>query len=303
MNGWAAKPERGSVWLIRLIAWLARSVGRPLCRVLLIPIVSYFVATDPTARRASREFLAAARGRPSNLRDVFAHLHAFAATLLDRVYMAGGEFRRLSLEIEGLEVLEQALAPGRGCVLLGSHLGSFDLMALAHQAFDGREVHVMMRVDPRSRVRHIAGIDDGRMNLIPLGRPESYLRAFEVLQRGAVVAILADRVEGGTCLEADFLGRPARFPLAPHVLAARAGAPCVMCFGLYEGGRRYRVRFVAFDPPAGPAVVGQPPHPPHPQQAAVDHYAARLAEQARLAPLNWFNFYPFWAPGDGGGQR
>jgi len=65
MKSWKTKAERGSAWLIHLIAWLARAAGRPLCRVLLYPIVLYFVATDATARRASREFLSAARGRPA----------------------------------------------------------------------------------------------------------------------------------------------------------------------------------------------------------------------------------------------
>jgi predicted LPLAT superfamily acyltransferase len=90
MKRWTDKAERGSVWLIRLIAWLARTAGRPLCRLLLYPIVLYFVLFDPTARRASMEFLEAARGRPARWKDAFAHIYSFAATLLDRVYMAAG---------------------------------------------------------------------------------------------------------------------------------------------------------------------------------------------------------------------
>ena len=53
MTSWQAKAERGSAALIHLIAWLARTAGRSVCRVLLFPIVLYFVATDATARRAS----------------------------------------------------------------------------------------------------------------------------------------------------------------------------------------------------------------------------------------------------------
>ncbi len=47
---WKSKAERGSAWLIHLIAWLARVVGRRCCRALLYPIVFYFVLTDATAR-------------------------------------------------------------------------------------------------------------------------------------------------------------------------------------------------------------------------------------------------------------
>lgn len=290
MSTWAAKAERGSVWLIRLIAWLARTAGRPLCRLLLYPIVVYFIATDRTARRASSEFLCVALGRRARLRDTFAHFHAFAATLLDRVYMAQGEFDRFEVTIEGLALVDLALQRGRGCVLLGSHLGSFDLMMLANRAMDGRPVHVVMRVDPRARLRKIAGIDDSGLKLIELGRPDSYLRAYDALAEGGIVGILADRVDrAARSMPANFFSRIARMPVAPHTLAARSGAAVLLCFGLYEGGNRYRIEFVDFGEAAASNSRGAALQP------AVDRYAALLEQYARRYPMNWFNFYPYWA--------
>lgn len=289
MKPWTAKSERGSAWLIHLIAWLARTVGRPLCRALLYPIVLYFVLTDRSARRASAEFLQAVQARPARWSESFAHVHSFAATLLDRVYMAAGDFDRFEVTIVGLPLVNRALQAGRGCVLLGSHLGSFDLMILAHRAMDGRPISVMMRIDPRSRVRRIAGIDDRELNLIPLGRPDSFLRAHEELSMGGIVALLADRVDGGAQLPVRFLNRTTTMPIAPHVLAARSGAPILMCFGLYGGGNRYRIEFVEFGPTASSDSRGAALQP------AIDRYAALLEQYARRYPLNWFNFYPYWA--------
>ncbi len=268
--------------------------GRPVCRALLYPIVAYFVVTDRTARRASAQFLAAVRGRPARLRDVFAHIHSFAATLLDRVYMAAGEFHRFEVTIEGLALVDRLTQDGRGCVLLGSHLGSFDLLMLAHRAMDGRPVSVMMQFDPRARLRRIAGIDEHALNVIALGRADSYLRAHEALERGEIVGVLADRVDGaGASLPAQFLGGRALLPVAPHVLAARSQSPVVMCFGLYEGGNRYRIEFVEFGPCAPRSARGAALQP------AVDRYAQLLAQYARRHPLNWFNFYPYWVASGG----
>lgn len=293
MKAWTERKERGSEWLIRLIVWLARTTGRAFCRALLYPIVLYFVITDAPARRASFEFLSAVRGRPARWGDVFAHLYSFACTLLDRVYMAAGEFDRFEVTIEGLSLVEAALAQGRGCVLLGSHLGSFDLMMLAHQALDGRPVSAMMRMDPHSRLRRIAGIDDSAFDLIPLGQADSFLRAHDALLQGRMVVVLADRVDGSAHRRVSFLGRSAWLPIAPHVLAARAQAPVLMCFGLYEGGRRYRIEFAEFGPPAARSARGEALQP------LLDRYAQRLEQYARRYPLNWFNFYPYWtAPSD-----
>jgi predicted LPLAT superfamily acyltransferase len=250
--------------------------------------VLYFLLTDAVARRASAEFLQAATGRPASLRDVFAHFHCFAVTILDRVYMAAGEFDRFEITLVGLPLLEEALKAGRGCLLLGSHLGSFDFLMLAQRAMDGRPVSVLMRVDPRARIRRIAGIDDSQLNVIATGRPDSLLRAYEALVRGGVVAVLADRVVNAACLPVRFLGRPTSMPIAPHLLAARSGAPALMCFGLYEGQNRYRVEFAQFGPIAPPAARGKALQP------SIDRYAAILGTYAQRYPLNWFNFYPFW---------
>lgn len=293
MTSWTGKAESGSAWLIELMVWLARAAGRPLCRALLYPITLYFLLTDTSARRASAQFLGAVHGRGARWREVFAHFYCFAATLLDRVYMAAGEFSRFEVNIEGLALVDRAIQEGRGCVLLGSHLGSFDLMMLAHRAMDGRPVSVMMRIDPRARLRRIAGIDEQALNLIPLGRPDSYLRAHEALTRGEIIGILADRVDGAaTCLDTQFLGRAVAMPVAPHVLAARSQAPVLMCFGLHEGRNRYRIEFVEFGPSAPRDSRGKALQP------AVDRYAGLLEQYARRYPMNWFNFYPYWARGE-----
>ncbi len=288
MTSWKSKAERGSAWLIHLIAWLARAAGRPACRVLLYPIVLYFVLTDATARHASREFLGAAYGRRARWADVVAHLYCFAATLLDRVYMASGDFDRFDVTVHGDALVREALEAKKGCVLLGSHLGSFDLMMLKNRVLHNRPVTVLMRIDERSRLRRIAGIDDSKVSIIPLGRIDSYLRAYDVLQRGGIVVVLADRSENSASLQSDFFGRPASFPVGPHALAARAGASMLMGFGLYEGGKVYRIEIVEFGPAAPAGSRGAALKP------AVDRYAALLEQYARRYPTNWFNFFPYW---------
>ncbi len=104
-----------------------------------------------------------------------------------------------------------------------------------------------------------------------------------------MVAALADRVDGsGASLDASFLGKLASFPLGPHVLAARAGVPVILFFGLYEGGADYRIEFVDFGPPA-PTDSRRDT-----LQSVVDRYAFLLEQVARRYPKNWFNFYPYW---------
>lgn len=294
MNTWKNKPERGSTVLIRLMAWLAVHLGRGLCRALLYPIVFYFFLSDRIARTSSAEFLTALTGAPARFHDVFGHIYAFAATLLDRVYMSAGHFERFELTIENQHLVDEALHNGRGCVLLGAHLGSFDLLMLAMREMDPRSLSVLMHLDPRARTRRIAGVDDTGLDVIPLGTPNSLLRAYSVLQRGGIVATLADRVDGSAALMTTFLGRPVEMAIAPHVLAARSRATTLMCLGLYEGANRYRIVFLDGFELASAQARGSDFQP------LVDRYTHLLERYTRDYPQNWFNFYPYW---DAKGRR
>ncbi len=277
---WRHRRERGTPGMKRLIIWLALHAGRPLCRVLLVPISAYFLATAPRARRSSREFLTRALGRPATWRDTFRHLFVFATTLLDRVFLLRGRHRDLAVEVTNARAFEEAIAAGRGCLLLGSHLGSFEMLGVVGSVERGLVINMVMNLEEGTDLRELlAGSgNDLPYNVIALGHPESMLRVKECLERGEVVGILADRAYGQEATQdVAFLGSTARFSLSPFRLARITGAPAVTAFGLFRGGQRYEIVFEALRAP---------------ELAA---YAAILEREARRSPFNWFNFYDFWA--------
>src|SRR5205814_8133352 len=97
-------------------------------RLLLYPITLYFVITAHAARRTSYEYLKRLRGEPVHCWHVFRHFHCFAATSLDRVYLLRGEFERFRVTVHGKEILQRQIETGKGSILLGSHLGSFEVL-------------------------------------------------------------------------------------------------------------------------------------------------------------------------------
>ena len=329
MSGrWRAQPERGSRNALRLIIWLALHCGRPLCRVLLIPISAYFFITAPLTRRSSQAFLSRALERRATWRDTFSHLFVFATTLLDRVYLVNGRQGELTVDVKNESTFQDAMKPGRGCLLLGSHLGSFEMLGIIGSVERNHVINVVMHLDQGAHLRNlISGSGHGLpYNVIPLGQPGSMLRVKECLARGEVVGILADRIYGDEpTLSLPFLGRPARFSLSPWRLANITGAPLVTAFGLFHGGRRYEIVFeslaepvensrdAAGGPPSGTDATkpelkdlnlvthngsdGNRDHAKLPDMTPVylQSYVERLERHARRYPYNWFNFYDYWS--------
>ncbi len=289
--------ERGRPFFLHLLVLLARYGGRDVGRALLYPVVLYFFLTAPRARRASREFLGRVNGRPPRSAAIFHHLYTFATTLLDRVFLFSGHHAVLDVRVHNREILLRAAEHG-GCLMMTSHLGSFEVMRVIGRKQFGFPIRMVMDRRPGAMLEAVlkrfdpdisdAIIDRSR------GQLDCMLRIREALAARDWVGIMADRAEPGErSVQCSFMGRTAPFPLAPWLLAGSLGVPVVLCVGLYRGGNRYDLYFEQVTEAVRLA------HGQREQEAArwARRYAERLSEYARSAPDNWFNFYPFWGEG------
>jgi predicted LPLAT superfamily acyltransferase len=109
------------------------------------------------------------------------------------------------------------------------------------------------------------------------------------------VAILGDRAGHGKSVRARFLGHEAEFPAGPYLLAATLGCPLYLTISIYTAPNRYDLYCEPFA-----SEVALPRGSRQEALAAlVQRYADRLEHYCRLAPYNWFNFFPFWSLRDG----
>ena len=293
---WKQRPEGGGRFAIWLIRSIGRYGGRGVARLLLYPITLYFVLRRAPERVASRAWLTRVRGRPAGLFDVMRHIHTVAATILDRVFLLGERMRRFDVTVRGLDALHRHLDAGRGMLLFGSHLGSFEVLRVLSRQRPEYTVRVVLDKAHNPALTQLLDALDPEVaaTVIDAGQdgPGLMLEIQQAVQSGAMVALLVDRAHpGGQSAMVPFFGTEAPFPTTPWMIAAALKAPVVLAFGLYRGGNRYELIFEPFtdgiDVPRaqrGAEIA-----------AAVRRYAARLEAMARSAPYNWFNFYDVWA--------
>ena len=296
---WRAEPERGNEFVMRLVAWLALRLGRRATSWLRYPLALYYLAFAPRARRASRAFLGRALGRAAGAADVLKNFHAYAATLHDRMYLLCDRLEGLDISIAGAPQLDAILAQGRGCLLLGSHLGSFEALRALGRLVKRYPINIVMY---EGATRKVSGVlndlaPELKASTIVPGQPETMLRIKECLDRGEIVGILGDRPFGSekTAI-CPFLGAPAPFPQGPFRLALVLEAPVVLFFGLYRGGNRYDICLEVMAERAS-AEGGGSGGRAEAMARWIERYVRRLEHHARAAPYNWFNFYDFWHEG------
>ena len=294
MSGnWVNQQERGSPLALRIILWIAQNLGRTFARSFLYPITLYFLLMARPQRAASRRYLNRILGRRATLFDVARHIHCFAATILDRVFLLADRGSELDIQRSKPEEVYELVDNGNGCLLLGAHLGSFEVLRapainerkmplkiLMYQNHNEQITNLFMSLNPE-----IA------QAVIPLGETDTMLQVADAVEAGHAVAMLGDRTIGGDkVVKCRFLGEMADFSAGPMMLASVLKVPVILFVGLHMGGNRYELYFEKL---ADKVVIDRKQRDAD-LQRWMQLYADRLEYFARKAPYNWFNFYDFW---------
>ena len=295
---WSGR-TRGGVFGNWVFVTLIRTFGLAPAYALLIFVATYFVGFAPTARRASERYLSRAGlisgSLFSRIRGTWLHFFSFGVTLLDRVAVLSGFTDKFEFEFEGEAEIRGALAKGQGVMLLGAHIGNWELAA---QLLGGLDVpvNVLMYDGEHERVRAMMGdvLRERKWSLIVADQHGGEMfEALGALRRGEIVAVLADRAlvdrDKGT-QRVRFFGEDTPFPVGPHLLAGVAGAGIIHAFAMRTRLFHYRFYvYPAFYPELktrGDRAKDLTPH--------VELFVTRVEALLREYPYQWNNFYDFW---------
>ena len=300
--GWAGMRERGAFLWMRLTLLGLRLLGRPVMLPIVHLITLYFFLFGRGGRDASLDYLRRVQaaipesGLKPTWRHSYRHFRAFAAAILDKIDVWFGRMRYQDLAFEqnhGEEMTRLAHRP-RGIVVFGSHLGNLEVLRGLGTLGSRVKLNVLVHTkhaDYFNRILQLAGATDVQLVQVTSLDPTTAFALRERVDRGEWVVITGDRVpvHGGRTVDVDFLGDKAPLPIGPYIIAGLLQCPVHLLFCLRRGGRNH----VYFEPFAEriewtratrDAVLA----------AHAQRFAARLEHYVRLAPLQWFNFYPFW---------
>ena len=221
---WKQRPEGGGLFAIWLIRNISRYGGRWIGRLLLYPITLYFlIRRGPSARPRGSGWAArwVARPRCGMRPGTSTPSPRPSSTACSCSATAGSTWRSASTWPCGVWMSCMGISTrGRGMLLFGSHLGSFEVLrVLARQrpeytirvvldkAHNPALTQLLDALNPEVAATVIDGGQDG---------PGLMLAIQEAIAQGALVALLIDRAHpGGQTELAPFFGEDAPFPRRP----------------------------------------------------------------------------------------
>ncbi len=303
---WSQQRESGSGGGvgIQVLLFIHRMFGRAVFRVCLYPVMAWFFVSQRQAREASKTFLVAThrhgatafRSSPT-WRDSFRHFYAFGEALLDKLLAWSGRIPNDAIDFPQQDELQRVLRHGRGAVLIGAHLGNLELIrAVANQqqlrvqavyfTENAQQFQAQLQKQNPDVAKNVIAVSD-------IG-PETAMQLRAAIDHGDILVIVGDRTSvkhQERSVLVNFMGRPAPFAIGPWVLAALLECPVYLFFCVREQ-QRHRVWLESF---ATPQLRLQRERREQHLQEIISLYAQRLQEYALRYPLQWFNFYDFWA--------
>lgn len=204
--------------------------------------------------------------------------------------VSNDELRRI-VSLHGWDKIEDAVASGRGAIIVTMHLGNFDLVG---QLLAARGWNLTVPVE---RMGHAQTFDflvrlraSRGIHIVPVEEsPRAMLKALTSAQ---LVGLAIDRVVAGKTLSVPFFGRETGFARGFASLVRHSGVPVFMGVGTRHGISEFEGHVV------GPLEMDHTPGP----AAERRNTAVVVSEMERFIrrfPDQWMAFWDVWQDGTG----
>jgi predicted LPLAT superfamily acyltransferase len=304
---WSRSREAGTLFGLRFLDAVHTLFGRRVLSLILYPVVAYFYLVRSQARKASQQYLNQhfvtfpdQWSRRPGVIDGLRHFHEFAESVVDkllswRIAVSAGEFTLL--DEPAVRRTEQET---RGLLIIGSHHGSIENCRAFLQSNLNHVVNLLVYDKNAENYVQLMNDfnDEARVNIYQVDEFSiaTMLLFREKVQRGEWVFVAGDRAPlsgDQRTIPATFLGREARFPVGPYLLAHALQCPVRLMFSWKNHSGSDQQLY--FDVVEFAEKISLPPKKRDQRlEELVQAYAARLESVVRVAPFQWFNFFKYW---------
>lgn len=306
-KNWSDIQERSTYIGLRILLWLYNTAGIRALHTLLYFVVGFYFITNYRARKASQKYLTRIHtfmgdqspwSHKPNLWLSFKHFMSFARAVTDKIIVWLGHYKRDDLTFYGYDLYENAKNTGNGLILIASHLGNVELCS----AIAGRASDISMTILVHSKnapnfkrvLNEVTGEQDNiEMLEVTNITPAIAMKLKERTAAGGCIVITGDRtaIDSQERYEiAPFLGHDAAFAQGPFILSQLLECPVLFLFSIKKDDG-YHVYFEKYSD----SLKSSRKSRTQALKKHINNYVKRLEHYACAYPLQWFNFYDYWA--------
>jgi predicted LPLAT superfamily acyltransferase len=287
MSRWDGK-TKGSLTGYKIFLFFINTLGLDFAYGLLRVVTYYYYLFAAKPRQALLDFYQnTLHITGSDARKIARrNFYIFGQTLVDRAAFLLGKDRKFSHIFENEQYLIDIRDAGKGGILLSAHVGNWET---AGNLLKGRitpTINIVMLDAEVENIKKYMELSTGgsRFKVIAIKDDLSHIISIRnALVNNEFVAIHADRyLEGAKYIEMDFLGKKAKFPYGPFVIASKFNAPVTFVFAAKDG--KYSYHLSATKP------IEEKMKP----EEIARLYVEELERKVKAFPEQWFNYFNFF---------
>lgn len=285
---WQGK-SRGTVLGYKIFVFFMKKVGIGAAYFILYFVATYFCFFSKDSTKSIYYYLRH-RLRYSKLKSIFGifkSYYVFGQTILDKIAISSGLSDRFTYESDGVHFINETLKAKKGGVLISAHVGNFEISEHFFGILEENASISLLTTDvEHTAIKEYLDSVRKKSNIKLILIKEDLSHIFEVnaaLARNEIVCITGDRyVKGSKFLTEELLGKEAKFPAGPFMLASRLNVPVLFVYVMKETNKHYHLY----------ARKSQAKH--RDAQALLKEYTQSVTWMLKKHPLQWFNYFDFW---------
>lgn len=219
---------------------------------------------------------------------IFRNYFIFGQTLIDKTAISAGLRNRFTYDFDGIENLKKMMQDKKGGVLISAHIGNFEIAErfFAEIDFD-YQINLVTTDQERNVIKeYLQSISEKQSSIKFIFIKEDMSHIFEInnaLSKNELICFTGDRYfEGSKFLETEFLGKEAKFPAGPFMIASRLKVPVAYVYVMKEPNLHYHLY----------TRTAEVKH--RDSNGLLQSYVQNLEFMLLKYPLQWFNYYDFW---------
>ncbi len=292
---WSQLKETGCLGGLKFSLWSYKVLGRRITSLFLYPVMTYFYWTNSTARNASKQYLENLNS-PTKL-SCFKHFMSFGHMILDKLSVWNNDIQLDNINFPNKAMLWDKIAEHKGGIIMTAHLGNIEIArALSRFETDIKINAIVFHEQAQNLNTLLEQISpECKLNMIEVTAFDIKL-AIELKEKvdaGEFIVIMGDRTsttQPKRSTVATFLGKKAKFPQGPFILAGLLQCPIYFMLCLSEKRNRFQIAFEEFEKTIDISKTNREAQLAHDAQK----YANLLEKYCKEYPLQWFNFFKFW---------
>lgn len=192
-----------------------------------------------------------------------------------------------NIKINNIRHLDDALAKGKGVIVLSAHLGNWELGA-AVIALSGYPLWVVALPHKDEKVNNFFNFqrESKGIKVIPLGK--AVWQCFKLLKENKMVALVGDRDFSEKGIILDFFGKPTLLPEGPAAFSLKTGARIVPGFMLRNNDNSFTLNI---EKTLEFVTTGDDDKD---LKNIILQYKIIFEDYIRKYPDQWYNFRKFW---------